>query len=111
MLRPIPLALPVTNQTLDMKSPLCFFDTMIDQRISSRCWRAVPFKIDVRRTRLHEATQIHGRSSRAGGSPVGHRPFVCHNDPPDAIPPSPKDDPSDAPADVAFSNSVPTPRG
>src|SRR5215467_6568178 len=69
------------------------------------------FKSDVRRTPPHEATQIPGRSSPAGRSPVGRRQFVCHSDPRDVIRPSPKDDPSDAPTNVALSASVPTPRG
>src|SRR5713101_4509138 len=74
-------------------------------------WRGVPFRSDVRRTPPRKATQIPGRSSPAGRSPVGRRPPACHNDPPGATRPSPKDAPSDAPAYLAFSASVPTPRG
>src|ERR1700730_6871704 len=66
---------------------------------------------DVRRTPPREATQIPGRSSPADRSSVGRRPPVCHNGPPGATRPSPKDDPSDAPEYFAFSASVPTPRG
>jgi hypothetical protein len=70
-------------------------------------WPGVPFRSDVRRTPPRKATQIPGRSSPAGRSPVGRRPPACHNDPPGATRPSPKDAPSDAPADLAFSASVP----
>src|SRR6202045_541724 len=69
------------------------------------------FRSDVRRTPPRKATQIPGRSSPAARSPVGRRPPACHNDPPGATRPSPKDAPSDAPAYLALSASVPTPRG
>src|SRR5215470_3427219 len=115
MLWPSPLPLPVTNQTLDMKSPLRY-GRPEDQTNGSEARAAVllapcAFKSDVRRTPPHEATQIPGRSSPTGRSPVGRRQFVCHSDPRDVIRPSPKDDPSDAPTNVASSASVPTPRG
>src|SRR6185436_13423492 len=71
----------------------------------------VPFRTDVRRTPPREATQIPERSSPVVRSPVGCRPPACHNDPPCATRPSPKDAPSDAPAYLAFSAAVPTPRG
>src|ERR1700730_1660823 len=69
------------------------------------------FRSDVRRTPPRKATQIPGRSSPAGRSLVGRRPLACHNDPPGATRPSPKDAPSDAPAYLVLSASVPTPWG